>query len=353
MKILYVWGDQPEEFNCSWHRCINPALALRRAGAQVELIHNNEWEQNGPHARELTEAADLVLFQRNCFGAAVGTLIDWISKGKRVCIDVDDAYHHMDGSTGSPSWELWRLGTFQKDGKQYKFTSTPLETLETCVKLAGHLSTPSQILCQDWDALATTHFVPNYLDMQVFQRRDTFRKEPGKVYIGWGGSRGHLRGWQESGVLAALNQIAAEHKEVVFVTMGEAGMRKRLKVAPSRYMELEWRPYALYPDFLTFLDIGLVPLYGEYDRRRSNLKSLEYTAIGLPWVGSALEPNMLTNTGIITENTSEGWHKALSGILADLPAYSYQAMLNRRIAHDWDINENVDTLMSEYERMMQ
>jgi hypothetical protein len=353
MKILYVWGDQPAEFNCSWHRAINPALALRRAGKQVELIHCNEWEQNGPRAQAVTEPADLIIFQRNCFGPAVPTIIDWASKGKRICIDVDDNYRHMDEVTGSPSWKLWRMGLSEHDGKTYQYTPTPLQSLEDCVKLVGHLSTPSRVLCDDWADYAVTHYVPNYLDLRIFQRRDVFRKEPGKVYIGWGGSHGHMKGWHESGVIEAMNQLAAEDKRLVFVTMGEAGMRKRLKVSAARLIEMEWRPYAQYPDFLTMLDVGVIPLAGEYDRGRSNLKSLEYTAIGLPWAGSDLEPNRLTGTGLLTPNTIEGWYKALSGILQSLPTYQYEAMLNRRIAADWGVDENVDALVAEYERMMQ
>jgi hypothetical protein len=38
MKILYVYGDQPQEWNCSEHRIAVPFRAMRRAGVECEMI---------------------------------------------------------------------------------------------------------------------------------------------------------------------------------------------------------------------------------------------------------------------------------------------------------------------------
>lgn len=351
MNLLMVWSDQVSEFNCSWHRIINPGLALRRAGYQVEFIHNNDWEQNTPDAIRKTEVADLVVFQRNVFGNALGRIIDWVSQGKRIVIDVDDAYHHMDELTGSRTWGLWRLGRYNQDGKEYQYDPVPLVQLETGVRIAGMLSTPSHILEEDWRKLAHPFFIPNLLDLRVYRRRETFRKDPGKVYIGWAGSRGHLRGWRESGILQALTHIAERHKEVIFALAGENAMVKWLKVAPSRIVEVPWRCYAQYPDFLSVLDVAVIPLAGEYDRRRSCLKSLEMTAMGIPWVGSDVEPNQAIGSGIRVQNTSEGWIGALEGILADLPVLRAQAQEDRTLVEEWAVDNNIEFLMNAYEGM--
>jgi glycosyltransferase involved in cell wall biosynthesis len=356
MNILFVWSDIAEEFNSSWHRMINPALALRRAGAAVELMHNLDWEQHTPTAERLTEAADLVVFQRNVFGPSFGMLLDWASRDKRIVIDLDDAYHRMDDTTGSPTWKLWRLGrgTHKEAGKpdqEVLFDPTPLEMLQTALKVCGHLSTPSRVMCEDWSDIAYTHFIPNYLDLSVYARREKKHKEPGKVYIGWAGSRGHRIAWRDSGILKALNQIMLEHKEVTLVSLGESEWLKDIKAPEARLVRLPWCTYWEYPEFLAFLDVGVVPLVGQYDLSRSNLKSLEYTAVGLPWVGSDVSLNRDIGTGVLVENTVTGWYEGLSGMLKDLPARKAQALDNRAAAAAWGVDNNTACLLSKYEEI--
>lgn len=352
MNILYVWSDIPAEYNSSWHRCHAPGHALRRAGERVEFVHNLECERKEPEAAAKVDRADLIIFQRNVFGASLGCIMDWVSSGKRVVIDLDDAYEFMDGATGSPTWKLWRLGLAEHDGKQYQFIPTALEQLRIGVSLTERVSSPSPVICEDWSKRAAAYYVPNYIDLRVYQRRPVLHKEPGAVYIGWGGSLGHMRAWQESGVVQALERIAREYKQVRYVVTGENAL-KRARIAPSRVIELPWRSYAQYPDFLSMLDIGLIPLAGEYDARRSCLKSLEYTAMGLPWVGSDVEPNRELVTGALVENTSGGWYRALKLYIDNLRAVTEIAVDKREEAHEWDLNNPVNTrwLMEKYREM--
>ena len=95
MNVLYVWSDLDVEYNCSWYRCHSPYLALKRAGYDVSIIFDQQWAANGPDAQRLSERADLILFQRNCWLADFGAIIYWRSRGKVVVLDFDDAYHLM------------------------------------------------------------------------------------------------------------------------------------------------------------------------------------------------------------------------------------------------------------------
>lgn len=354
MNILYVWSDQSGEFNCSWHRMINPALALRRAGHPVELIHCNEWQQNTPHALKVTESADLILFQRNAFGAAVGCLMDWLSRGKKIAIDVDDSYHHMTETTGSPTWELWRRGRWQQDGKQYEFSPVlPLQSLETSVKLCGHLTAPSHVLCEDWQPYANTHCIPNYIDTRIYKVRSLMYKQPGKVYLGWGGSKGHLPSWKHSGIIPALNEIVREFPNVMILTAGEDGLGRDLKVSPSRRTRIDWVDPTRYADFLGTLDVGLIPLSGEYDRRRSCLKSLEYTCVGLPWLGSDLEPNRSISTGTLVQNTPEAWYVGIKDYLTNLESLKQRALIDRAVTDEWNVDARVPCLLEKYAEILE
>jgi Glycosyl transferases group 1 len=350
-RVLFVWSDQDSEYNCSWHRCHVPLRALRQAGHPVTETRMDQWMTREPASALLSEQADLIFIQRNLFGNALSEALYWRARGKTLVLDVDDDYRHMGGETGSFSTEFWKFGTTEREGKTVTLEPPPFECLEIGSKICGAVSAPSRVLCEDWSPYANTYYIPNYLETRLYRRYDVY-KEPGKVYIGWVGSMGHHEGWKYSGVALALKHIMATHKEVILAIGGDTQILSLLDCPTSRVLTEGWKPLALYSQFLSRYDIGLVPLEGEYDRRRSGLKSLEYTIMGIPWVGSDLEPNREVNSGVLVKNTVEAWQAALENTLAHLKEEKDRAREYIEEAMGWSVENNVDKLLATYRKII-
>ena len=127
MNILFVESDQVQEYNCSLWRVVFPARSLRRAGYKVETVRIEDWQNfNEPYSKD----ADLIIVQRNLFAGVLNTVLYWRAMGKKVVVDLDDAYAFMTEDTGSPSYSFWRLGRVQAEGGYRELNPRPLQMLE-------------------------------------------------------------------------------------------------------------------------------------------------------------------------------------------------------------------------------
>lgn len=82
-----------------------------------------------------------------------------------------------------------------------------------------------------------------------------------------------------------------------------------------------------YPNFVNWLhqrvnwDIGIIPLTDDqFNKSKSYLKFIEYTALGLPAIVSNVESYKGTcnkDNSLLVENTSEEWYNALSKLIED------------------------------------
>ena len=112
------------------------------------------------------------------------------------------------------------------------------------------------------------------------------------VRLGWTGAP-----WCRPDDLAPLRPLAAwsrHHSEISFLHLGHAEGRlsfaEALGLDPSRVQTQPLQPHADYVQQLHF-DIGLAPLNSSlFNHFKSDLKLLEYSAAGIAWAASAVEP---------------------------------------------------------------
>jgi hypothetical protein len=351
MKVLFVGADTVAEHNCEEWRCAIPFRALRRAGVPCEYIHLDTWIQVLDD--EFTKQADLVIFQRNIFSEAVNKINYWKTKGKAIVLDLDDAYALMTADTGSPSSDFWILGKQVVDGKTQYLKPLPIDILRLGVKMIGAVSSPSELILEDWKPYGVqTYFLPNYLEMGIYKVHDVY-KQPGKIYIGGGGSMGHVKSWLDSGIHEAMIKVCSEDKRVIIAFAGDERNLSKFRVPLSQRVNLHWVPFSLYPRSLAIFDIGVVPLAGEYDRRRSWIKPAEYSVMGIPWIGTNYEPNRYVKGGRLVENTKEDWYTAIKSYIERLPDVQVKAHdeIPDRV-HDFSIDENIDKLLATYEQII-
>jgi glycosyltransferase involved in cell wall biosynthesis len=358
MKILYVYGDTPSEWNCSEHRITIPFRAMRRAGIPCESIDFQVFSNPVYEKDDYIIDADIIILQRNIFGPIVNKVSYLRAMGKTVLVDLDDAYHLMTSETGLEDQSgFWHMGIVTRDGKKTTINPTPITFLEWGVKLAGAVGTPSKVLCQDWVKFGVrTYYLPNYVDLRFYplDKRPPY-KEPGKIYIGGGGSLGHRLSWTKSGVQEALVRLLGENHNVTLVWTGDEKIQTFFKdIRPSQRVPMGWIPYASYARSLSILDLGIIPLAGEYDRRRSYIKPLEYATMGIPWVGTDMEPNRNKDLGtLVVPNTPEAWYDTLKSAVDNIGTLKQEAVARRQsIRETYSIDARVPEIIKTYEKVI-
>jgi len=360
MNILFIESDMIQEYNCSSWRCVFPHRALCRAGYNSRVMRLEEWVQRTPEAIRATEEADIVIFQRNAFHEAVPVIFYWRAKGKTIVIDIDDSYENMTEETGSPSYEFWGKALVdqqQPDGtvKKVNVEPKPIDMLTYGIKISAGLTSPSKLICEDWAGKNKTYWFPNYIDVELYKRNENFYHAPGTIYLGWGGSMTHLVSWEKSGAMQALNQLAGENPNLHISLIGDPRVERYFsKFHKDKRMVVGWTPQAMFATKLSHFDIGLIPLYGEYDRRRSWIKTVEYSVMGIPWIGTDSEPTRETNTGLRVQNTPEAWYAGLQQYIQNYGAIKEAAIENQPLAVEaFGIDQNVHNLVKLFERIIE
>ncbi len=153
-------------------------------------------------------------------------------------------------------------------------------TVEALAQRFGHLNARRAVFAnQLWDPPATS--APS-------------AAANGRVRIGWGGSLGHREDikW----VIPVLRGTLLRHPEVTLAIMGDSSLRDLFAWVPPRQFEFTFGgSIDAYRAFVSGLQIGLGPLLPtEFNRCRSDVKFLEYTAGGALAICSALEPYTAT-----------------------------------------------------------
>ncbi len=359
MKLVYITADNPHEWNSSEWRCAVPARAINRSGlAQAALVDLRDWLVGTPSAMDACRPADIIVVQRNLLGPVLATILHWKAQGKTLIADFDDAYDQMPDS--NPAYAFWHKGWVRHaDGGYETMSPTPIEQFGWGLKLCHAATMPSQRLAEDWAHLLPTYHLPNALDPAIYRITDRSGKvtgtfdapnPDGRIRIGWGGSLSHLQSFTDSGVLVALQRVCRARPEVEVVIHGNDGrLLDALKVSPEQKALRPWVPYTEWPAQLRTLDIGLAPLSGSYDERRSWIKGLEYLAAGVPWIATDGPVYAgLRQFGTLVENTTYAWERAILAHIDTLDERRLLARANRSQAVRFTADAQTPEMLSLY-----
>jgi len=136
-------------------------------------------------------------------------------------------------------------------------------------------------------------YAPNGLNFDSFKDVDTTSHD-GTIRIGWAGSAHHVDDMAQ--IVGVLREIKRERPNVELVFMNWqpqqlSGMTRFFKGGPpEQYQALMMK----LP-----IDIAVAPLVdSKFNRSKSNLKWLEYSALGVPTVASDVEPYKEIEDGV-------------------------------------------------------
>ncbi|HHH81889.1 MAG TPA: glycosyltransferase [Chloroflexi bacterium] len=328
MNVVYVYADTKEEWNCSEWRCSIPVRAIRRTKRHdAALISILDFVNPKGRTEALLEAADVIVVQRNLFGPVLQAIRYWKTRNKLVIADFDDAYHLIPST--AKNYSFWRQGLVWEQhqggaGKWRKIEPHPLKQFEFGLRMVHGATAPSKLLCEDFSAVANMHYLPNYIDLEHYSSVHPAAHEG--IYIGWGGSLSHVQSFHEDGVARALRALCKERPNVRIVIQGDKRVYDKLPIPKRQKILRPWVPFHRWPQALADFDIGIAPLHGAYDQRRSWIKVLEYMVMKIPWVASNGAPyRELGRYGWLVDNDSNAWLRILLDMVDHLEAYKQEA----------------------------
>jgi len=356
VNITYVYADSPQEWNCSEWRCAIPARAIQRTRRhKADLIDLDSFAFNKPGVQDTLNHSDVIIVQRNFFGPVLKAIQRWRALEKLIIVDFDDAYDLIPPQNVNHSfWAEGKINRQTADGQTVTevLNPPPLTQFKWGLKLAHAATVPSTQLAEDWRSCTDVHVVPNYLDLDRYV--DVRPKSHDGIIIGWGGSLSHLQSFNDSGVLTALQRICKARKNVKVMICGDQRVYQRLPLPASQKLFQPWVPFDQWAQVLSQFDIGLAPLSGDYDQRRSWIKVLEYMIMRIPWVASDGPAYYnLRSHGWLVQNVSNAWERILMDMVDHLDDYKIEASREPYLfAISQGINENVENIIATYSGIM-
>jgi hypothetical protein len=151
---------------------------------------------------------------------------------------------------------------------------------------------------------------------------------------------------RNSGLLTALENICRKRPEVQLV-LSDMHDHAILDIQPSQLLTRSSCRLDEWADILLKLDLGLVPVYGDYDLRLGRINLLEFMISKTPWIASN-QPSFreFSRFGRLVENTGTAWEAALLRVLDHLDAFQKRASGESFLfALSQDVNENIDKVL--------
>jgi processive 1,2-diacylglycerol beta-glucosyltransferase len=241
------------------------------------------------------------------------------------------------------------------------FTAAQRESVARFVRGADALLVSTPVLAQRMEGFNRhLYTVPNALDERLFvpgggNARSIFGDKP--LVIGYMGTMTH-----DADLKLVLGALIAAHErtEIAFEleiigVVNEAETWRLLRALPFPVRQLE-APTVEYPHFIAWFtsevhwDIGLAPLQETlFNRCKSDLKFLDYSAAGIPGIFSAglvYSPSVTHGvTGWLADSSVESWCDALLTLLAapdlrrQIAANAQRHLLQQRTlaqrSHEW------------------
>lgn len=231
--------------------------------------------------------------------------------GKRIVYDIDDDIFNMDRD--NPAARVI--------GRDEQMAAL------SCMKLADCVTTTNEELQERLEAMLEVSplVVPNAIDVDWWTPTPFTGSPDEWKRIFWQGGDTHGDDWREC--IEAVDAVMAERSDVRVVILGflPPAVLSMLKTQywKGRVEFLEFMSPETYVQMRKHVraEVGLAPLRDTlFNRAKSNLKFLEYSAMGMPTVASTVRPYESTiesgNDGFLA-NDAQGWFEAITTCLDD------------------------------------
>ncbi|MFC1922220.1 glycosyltransferase [Chloroflexota bacterium] len=320
-------------------RLIGP---LEEAGTEIVW-----WMPGQEYIPDLLSGSDLVIIQRD--------FPRFIDQYRQVHLDAHRLHIPVIFEIDDLLWEL----PDEHPDRTSHFYTEALMPMMFAAWAADGITVPSLGIKHYLSCLNPNIFVlPNYLNPKIWSLRNPVLEVGNIISIGYMGGDSHLPDLEmiEEVILDILDYYQGR---VRFICWG-------VKPPPTlnEHPHVEWKSLTPgdYAEFAAYFnqqkfDFYITPLKDSlFNRSKSSIKVLEYTALGIAGVSSDLEPyaNVITPgvTGLLAE-TSEQWKQHLNTLIEqpDL-RLQFARQAQESIRSDWLLSDHYDLWIQAYGKIL-
>ncbi len=355
MIVTYVYASVLTDQVRTQVRCRNMVDAINRTGThRAHLLDMVSFVQNTEGAQKICGASDLLVIYRYLYGPVLTAVQYWKARDKKVIVDFDQAFNYLTESM--PSYSFWFEGK-PLNGldieNAIRIDPPPIEQFKWGLAMVDAATVPSLRLVDDWSRFTRVHKVMDYINTSHYPA--AYQADGDEIWIGpgIGVNRDCL---ERSGLLAALENVLRIRPQVKLILAGMEMQEvsaafhvnsEQIKVCSPNCFE-DW------VDILLHLNIGLKPIFGDYDLRLGSYDLLEFMISKIPWIASE-EPTfqIMSQYGQWVPNKPQAWEHAILSMIEELDAHQRRAGRESFLfALNQDLSVNIARILRVYDAIL-
>lgn len=343
MRTLVICGVPHAADGSGYYRMWQPLKHLHDRSQHIVMCPppGQQFAPSGEHADQV----DLLVMQRPAGKNGVLMLENLVGHRARLVYEVDDDMLQVDPS-----------------GLPHLYDERARESIRRCIRLSDLITVSTDVLAEQIRPInPNVAVLPNHIHEDMLT---LVRPKRDRLTVGWAGGYSHLPDMMT--VLDPLRDVLDSHPDVDMHFAGfdythalapfrgtdpssvNAGLRRQCRW--STWEVDVWRHYTRI-DF----DIGIAPLAPiPFNDSKSNLKALEYAALGIPTIAADLPPyqGFVVDgvTGFLVR-TEDEWRARLRDLINDGAMREEMGKKARDVAAGWTIQDGWRKWSDAYERV--
>ena len=350
MIVTYIYSNCLEDQIRVQLRCRNLVDAINRTGFHsANLLDINSFTQNTPDAQKMCDGSDILIIYRYLYGPILNAVQYWKARDKKVIIDFDQAINYL--TTDKPGYSFWFEGVPLEDYaiiNKNLIDPIPLEQFKWGLGMVDAATVSSGRLVDDWSQFTKVHEMSDYIN--TYQYPVLNQTHENEIWIGVGSSVNY-DSFKKSGLLAAMENVCQERPQVRLILCNlEKDSDTELDINPVQMKIFSPHLFEEWVSILLKLDIGLAPIYGNYDLRLSPGSLLEFMISKIPLIASEqFIFHELSQYGQWVQNTPDAWERAVLNTVDQLNVYQKKAAKEPFLfANCQDVGANIDKVLKIY-----
>lgn len=229
--------------------------------------------------------------------------------------------------------------------KQSTFKPSPeyLSGIDRQVRVASAITVSTLDMAQEVKSRygRDSIVIPNLMGKQEFR---PLRKRPEKMTILWAGSKTHRPDLEQ--IIPVVQQT---HERYNWIFMGDVPVE--ISSLVTRVSDVSFRNY-LPTLYNLNADVGIAPLIdNRFNACKSNLKIMEYGALGMATVASDVGPYKNSRGAMVAEGDTDGWIRELRKLERDTE-WRKNVAASRSYAEKYRVDKNIPMLVRKYDEAL-
>lgn len=361
MNILFI--NPGDNSGSSFYRIQQPAQKLEEHGlAIVGLLQGNE--PIGVKVRAM-KGSNVLVFARSTSPRLADQFKVISGCGKTIVMDIDDDWFNV--SPYSPHYQ--RLGTEEvvhaqnngdilhlwKDGENINLEENrrTIDQFKKALEAAHLITVTGPYLAELYGEFGKTAVLPNFVDLNIWKVLEVKYPEP-YIRLGWRGGHSHYEDLLQ--VQPVIKELMDKHKNLKLIMAGWCPKGWKKHLPPERIEEHPWLSNAAYPYGMMTLgiDVAFCPRQIiPFNKGKSWLAWIEWSAMGIPGVYAAMEPFTSVirhgDNGMIAAS-QQGWYEGLNKLITHHQLRKDMGMRARKdIEEKADVNREIYRYKEAYE----